>query len=70
MTRLGRNPFETQAEQTQAKPTETFTSVSSTRHQRPASFTGKIVHFLQVDLPAESFLLGLKAALLLRSVWD
>jgi hypothetical protein len=76
MTRLGRNPFE-QAE----KKTAPKKPVSSS--ERPASFTPasvaakkplttaqKLMRFLQVDLPAEGFILGLKAALLLRSTWD
>jgi hypothetical protein len=73
MSRLGRNPFDKKVERAPA-PTETLVDFdlppSLVAKMPPMTRAEKIARFLQVDLPAEGFILGLKAALLLRSVWD
>jgi hypothetical protein len=65
MTRLGRNPFDKEA-----KKTVTMEKPHVIEKVKPLTLSEKFARFIQVDLPAEGFILGLKAALLLRSVWD
>jgi hypothetical protein len=69
MSRLGRNPFDKAAPVQSETVKETKTPPRVTI-RKPLTLSEKFAHFLQVDRPAEGFILGLKAALLLRSVWD
>jgi hypothetical protein len=75
MSRLGRNPFEKKTEKKAEKPSFQEDSVEVELPPRlavkkPQTFSERLAQLLHVDLPAEGFILGLKAALLLRSVWD
>jgi hypothetical protein len=73
MSRLGRNPFDKKAErrdEPEVAPADLDLPPRLTTKKPPMTRLEKLVHFLHVDLPAEGTVLGLKAALLLRSVWD
>lgn len=76
MSRLGRNPFDKKVELKREPEIQADfdlpprLAAKTVKKTPPLTRLEKLAHFLHVDLPAEGFILGLKAALLLRSVWD
>jgi hypothetical protein len=83
MSRLGRNPFQkndaTGNSDCKKKASQIFIEeelaerpegVRKKKASVPPKVAETLAHFFLVDLRAESFVLGLKAALLVRSAWD
>jgi hypothetical protein len=73
MSRLGRNPFDKKTapkQESQVSPADFDLPPRLAAKKPPLSRIEKVALFLHVDLRAEGIILGLKAALLLRSVWD